>query len=427
MRLSPRIVAIKCIEQWRKKQTFIEETLQSFFEQEETSHFLPLDRHFAYELGLGTARNWNLIISYITDELQVKLPKEDKKLACLAVSIYQRLFHQSIQDAAHALVYEYVEIAKYLSGRLDPFYKFLNAILRKSLTTPSKILLDPPTANDIEKNPKKVKTFFSISDSLFQALQESYSKDPETFFQILTASQKPLPTFARGDFDYQSGTFSIQKLLDISSLDMTSLYIQNITQPKLFEEILRAMNKEEKLLDLKGKLKAIDLCAAPGGKSVMCWQTLTPSTFVVNEPSLKRHHKLKENLERFHIKATITSYDGTQFPLPSENDLFDLAIIDAPCSNTGVLYKCPEAKYRLTSDAIKEHVLLQQALLDHASKLTRKGGYIWYMTCSILKDENSNQITWAQENLPLTGLFHSTILPDGKEFEGGFASLFKKY
>ncbi len=133
--------------------------------------------------------------------------------------------------------------------------------------------------------------------------------------------------------------------------------------------------------------KILDACAAPGGKS---FQLISRNLNVVlNDKSQKRSRTLKTNLERLNFSNKILNKDFTTF---DEKEIFDTIIIDSPCSSIGTIRKNPEIFFKKDPPNFVELINLQEKMLEKASRLVSKDGYIVYMTCSFLKVETIDQI-----------------------------------
>ena len=136
---------------------------------------------------------------------------------------------------------------------------------------------------------------------------------------------------------------------------------------------------------LEGKT-ALDLCAAPGGKTLqLCSAGAEVTAVDVSEHRLKR---LNENLERVNFEAEIICADAFSV---SDRD-FDIVLLDAPCSATGTMRRHPDLPYAKTGDGFRELFSLQADLLDHASTQVKPDGQFLYCTCSLLPDEGEVQI-----------------------------------
>lgn len=129
--------------------------------------------------------------------------------------------------------------------------------------------------------------------------------------------------------------------------------------------------------DLKGK-KVVDLCAAPGGKTAQLIMAGADVTALDHSPS--RIRRLKANLARLGLKARVCEMNMTDFK-PAE--LFDAALLDAPCSSTGTMRRHPDIAWTKGPDDIAKLAGVQERLLDHALNLVRPGGIVVFSNCSL--------------------------------------------
>lgn len=107
----------------------------------------------------------------------------------------------------------------------------------------------------------------------------------------------------------------------------------------------------------------------------------------------------------------------------------DLLVLDVPCTNTGVLARRPEARYRFNEATLKSLIRLQRQIVEKSMPLVAPGGHILYSTCSIDSTENQSQSAWIREQFKCEMVHESIVLPDGSGTsyrDGGFVSLMKK-
>ena len=151
----------------------------------------------------------------------------------------------------------------------------------------------------------------------------------------------------------------------------------------------------------------LDLCAAPGGK-LMSWLRLLPqeTTILALDRNLERLRLLQANLRRVfperrshvrpHARPHVLCADGRQLPLTSGAEAGSAAprtiLIDAPCSSTGVIARHPEIKWLPHGSTRLWHAARQRQLLDEAARVLAPGGQIVYITCSLEKEENGEQV-----------------------------------
>ena len=141
-------------------------------------------------------------------------------------------------------------------------------------------------------------------------------------------------------------------------------------------------------------VRALDLCAAPGGKSTHLYSLLPTGSFLVaNEVIRSRAMVLRDNLIRWGTRqAMVTNNDPEQFRL-LEN-FFDWITVDAPCSGSGLFRKDPAAIDQWSPAAVQHCALRQQRILSAAWKALRPGGILFYATCSFSVEENEAIANW---------------------------------
>lgn len=145
------------------------------------------------------------------------------------------------------------------------------------------------------------------------------------------------------------------------------------------------------LVDAKPGDTVLDACAAPGGKAIqLAWRGASVTACEVNPA---RRRRLAENLARVQLNIPIISSldqlaNSSTPPLTN----FSKILVDAPCSNTGVLRRRPDARWNWSADKLKALVALQAEILDRAAELLSPGGRLVYSTCSIEPEENAGQV-----------------------------------
>jgi len=132
----------------------------------------------------------------------------------------------------------------------------------------------------------------------------------------------------------------------------------------------------------------LDLCAAPGGKTMQLAAAGHAVTGVDRKQS--RLARLQQNLDRTNLAATLVEADALTWR-PEER--FDAILIDAPCSSTGTFRRHPEVLYRARPSIIAETAALQKNLLAHAATLLAPGGALVFATCSLEPEEGEDIMT----------------------------------
>ena len=176
------------------------------------------------------------------------------------------------------------------------------------------------------------------------------------------------------------------------------------------------------IADLNPK-RILDLCAGRGTKTKQL-RTLFPDAMIAaTEPNEVRRAFLEEIAVPLNINVYTSGEDGPTEP-------FDLVVVDAPCSNSGVFSRRPEARYRYDKKHIDSLVDLQQEILQDGRSILENKGYLLYATCSIDPAENTSQVEWLIQHQRLELVSEKTTMPSGypgsdptKWHDGGFAAL----
>ena len=148
------------------------------------------------------------------------------------------------------------------------------------------------------------------------------------------------------------------------------------------------------LLDPQPGERVLDACAAPGGKTIwMAERMQGRGVLAAIEPSNPRRQMLQENLHRMRQDwVAIQGLDARARPPSKDWTDWDAILLDAPCSNTGVLRRRPAARWRFSASSLADSCALQRELLDALAPRLRPGGRLVYSTCSLEAEENEEQV-----------------------------------
>jgi 16S rRNA (cytosine967-C5)-methyltransferase len=271
---------------------------------------------------------------------------------------------------------------------------FVNAVLRK---------LPDALANavDAEADPvKKLAMKFSHPSWLVRRWADEFGIESTT--ALLEWDQKPSPVYLRiengapklpenlkptqwpGYFVYEGGNWSDVETL----LNARQAYAQD-PATRLCVELLAPKSGE----------KILDLCSAPGGKAreILSRVDGAGRLVCVDLPG-ERGGRVRENLSGMGagtigvFEADIRKIDGGAFAARGFPEAYDAVLLDAPCSNTGVLRRRPDARWRLSDGDIEKAAEVQLSLLEKAASFVAKGGRLVYSTCSIESRENDEVV-----------------------------------
>ncbi len=377
MAINIRTHAADILEYWQEGKDYADSLIARWTREEELS---PEDRNLLNALVIGVIRNQSLLDHFITQLREGKIDMELRNV--LRVGIFQILF-MGIAD--HAAVNETVESTrKGLRG-------LVNAVLRRALREKDELL------SQIKNLPLQIQ--YSHPKWLCQRWQESFT--PEQVQQLLEWNQTPTNlTFRINPLvpeaqEIVSNSPSVERLEDYPDfyrsiklpkqdwMDQGYIYIQDpATQ--------HAVN----LLDPQAGEAILDACAAPGGKSTQIAAAMSnKGKLICTDSNPKRIPRLLENLTNLNVKIAETEvFDWTE-PAPEKwHSFFDGILLDVPCSNTGVLRKRIDARWRITPESFTQLSELQLKILSNALPCVKVGGRIVYSTCSIDSEENTTLI-----------------------------------
>lgn len=357
------------------------------------------DFNLAYEISSGVVR-YSLTLDHYILQLQKKIKLKKEGRALLRMAIYQYCFMDKIPY--YAICNQTIEIAKHQRLKNIPF---LNALVRKIEKT--EFLLPK------DKSIKSLSIRYSYPEYFVKELVDDIGlKKAEKLLEI---QNKIYPSFARIRDKKISKTFIELDKKKIQQIkDDPNYYIQNPTFYKLVDKLK---------LETKAPKNILDLCAAPGGKLLLASDLYPSAKLFANDVNTTRLKPLKQNIEKYNLDVHLTNEDASKL---ESKEKYDLIILDVPCSNSGVLAKRVEARWKLSKENVADLSKLQDSILQNAKKLLSDSGVIWYLTCSILSSENQTVIEKAlKKGLSLKGKMH-TIYPDSTGLDGGFGCVLAK-
>jgi 16S rRNA (cytosine967-C5)-methyltransferase len=378
-----------------REESFAKEYLEKWFREEKPSYS---DFRLAQEIAYGTIR-MALALDYLAIQLSAKnkLSLKLKEKVLLRSAFYQ--YYYMTQIPLYAIADETAKIAKKHCHSI--FGKFLNATLRKVSSTPFSL----PQGDSFDQMAIR----YSYPPSFVQSVLREYGL--ERAKQIMEAGNEAASLMYRIRDSSELGIAVLTDPSKLAELIQSPLYyIQNITPAYLIKNLCekRMIPKPQRILDL---------CSSPGGKLLAVHDYIQSGQLFANDVSEHKISRLRENCEKYALKAILTCSKGENY---ESTEKFDIIIVDTPCSNTGVLNKRPEARWRLSIDQEKQLEDIQKNLLKRASELISNQGEIWYMTCSILKAENEGMSAWACDQLGLRTNYQETILSNRQGWDGGF-------
>ena len=229
---------------------------------------------------------------------------------------------------------------------------------------------------------------------------------PEQWQNILVANLARPPMWLRVNQQHNSVAQYQQKLaqldIKISQQDKTSgaLLLTNPIDVNKLPQFSdghvsvqdAAAQQAAVILQAQAGERILDCCAAPGGKTCHMLELEPSLEMTAIDVEAHRLSRVQENLQRLQLDAHLIAGDATQPDTWWDGKLYDRILLDAPCSATGVIRRHPDIKWLRKADDIEKLSALQQQILKNIWPLLKSGGTLLYATCSILPQENDQQI-----------------------------------
>ena len=372
---------------------FVEARLEAELAQTQLS---PPDRHLCQELAYGIIR-WQGTLDWLIGRKTDTRAQKPMLQNLLRLGLYQIFWLDRIP--AHAAVHETVELAK--QSGFNTQAGFINAVLRGYLR-------DFDVTRGLLGELKRTQPHLGYSHpewlvARWQArwgadptakLMEWNNTPPKTFARANTLKADPgkLLTqwrdenveydFVRRDWLEENAVFELKSHPPLSLLPSFQQGLFYVQDPST----LLAVRE----LDPQPGESVLDLCAAPGGKLTALAQLMR------NEGRLLAHDTTPERLKLIDqncARLGITCAQTTSTLNPQPATLCDRILIDAPCSNTGVMRRRVDLRWRIRPGEIGRLRSAQLELLRQAATLLKPGGRLVYSTCSLEPEENGEVVT----------------------------------
>lgn len=405
-----RRAAVSALRAWAKGHVYAEALIDRHARRNGLS---TPDRALLNSIVLSVLRNRRLLDHWIGMLRKGRLDHETRDI--LRVGLCQLLL-LGIPD--HAAVNETVACAR------RPVRGLINAVLRRGVAARKTLFAErdklPPAVN------------FSHPDWLFKRWKNQFGDDAAT--ALAAWNNEPAPVFLREnplappeqtapvratlpEVPDVPGFFQCEGAPPRDWIEAGIVYVQDPSTRHAVE--LLAPRPDETVLDA---------CAAPGGKtSLLAAAMENRGELLCTDINERRLPRLAENLQRLHITiAAMASFDWTGEPPAEWRQRFDSILLDVPCSNTGVLRRRVDARWRLRPEQLAELVEIQRRILTHALPCLKRGGRLVYSTCSLEPEENEEQIDFFLGAHPGLVLDESRqSLPHRDGFDGSYAALLR--
>lgn len=395
------------------------------------------EKAFLKRLFEGTVERM-IELDYVINQFsKVKINKMKPVIrTIMRMSVYQILFMDSVPDSAACN--EAVKLAQ--SKKFGTLKGFVNGVLRNIVRNKGDISYPSK-----EKEPELyLSVKYSMPEWIIRHFKKQY--DFGEMECILEGLLKEHPVSIRMiDIDR---TEEILEQLKESGIEATQhsyfkdAYIlrgnlESMSSIQTFEEGLFTVQDVSSMLSVQcaGVKKGdyvIDVCAAPGGKTMYAAQLCAPDGKVsARDVSDHKVDLIDENIERCNLDNVFTKVQDARELDEKQVGKADIVIADVPCSGLGVMGKKRDIKYRTTEEALKEIVELQKDIIKTVVKYVKKDGILLYSTCTINVEENEKMVEWISKEYGFSLESLEDFLPESlrseKNVKAGMIQLLPGY
>ena len=399
---NPRQIAARVLSQRLTSGEFTENLLETALA---ASHLAPADRGLCHELVCGVVRWQATLDCLIARKADPARQQRPALINLLRLGLYQIFWLDRIPP--HAAVHETVELAKHSGYGAQA--GFINAVLRGYLREADeirKILADMKSSQPA--------LGWSHPEWLVDKWRGQFGEEQTR--QLLEWNNTPPKIFARvNTLNFRSGTGETPVSLLLARWREENVEYDFLTRDWTGENLAFELKSHPPLAGLgsfrdgwfylqdPGTLLApvmlgaqpgetiLDLCAAPGGKTTFLAQLVNnQAKIVAGDLDPNRLRLVKDNCLRLGVTCVATTPLSTILHQPSPG--FDRILIDAPCSNTGVLRRRVDLRWRIQAAEIERLRATQLDLLNQAATELKPGGTLVYSTCSLEPEENSGVV-----------------------------------
>jgi 16S rRNA (cytosine967-C5)-methyltransferase len=392
----PREIAVQILQRYAEQSDYLENLLETAL----SGAFLaPADRGLAQELTFGVVR-WQAALDWLVAQKTSTQPQKTTLQILLRLGLYQIFWLDRVPD--HAAVHETVELAKQLGFKSQA--GFINAILRGYLRERA----------ETEKKLQDLKSRepalgYSHPDWLVQRWQKRWGIGPT--LQLFEWNNTPPPIYARLN-SLKSDAESLSALWQNEGLEFVPrgwswMGEANVFELKSHPPLARLPSFQRgffyiqdpstllavRALNPQPGESILDFCAAPGGKTTFIAQLMrNQGRIVAQDVSSARLDLVRENCARLGVTCAETTLLRKTSPPAILAPEFDRILVDAPCSNTGVMRRRVDLRWRIRPEEIDRLRRAQLDLLRNAALHLKQAGTLVYSTCSLEPEENEQVI-----------------------------------
>jgi 16S rRNA (cytosine967-C5)-methyltransferase len=389
----PREIAVRVLQRGAGGD-FVETRLEAALAQ---SRLSAADRHLCQELAYGIVR-WQATLDWLIARKTEGRVQKPLLQILLRLGLYQIFWLDRIPD--HAAVHETVELAR--QSGLHSQAGFVNAVLRgylREFDATKRLLAELKTQQPHlgYSHPAWLVDRWQNRWGAGRAAQlmEWNNTPPKAFARVNTLKADPAKLLAQWrdegvEYDFVRKDWIEENLLFELKSHPPLGRLPSFQQGLFYVQDPSTLLAAQELDPHRGE-SVLDLCAAPGGKLTYVAQLIgNEGRLLAHETAPERLKLIEQNCARLGVTCVQTFLPSTLNPQPST--LFDRVLIDAPCSNTGVMRRRVDLRWRIRPEEIGRLRATQGELLRQAASLLKQGGTLVYSTCSLEPEENGELV-----------------------------------
>ena len=375
------------------------------------------ERAFLTRLVEGTLER-RIWLDYVIDQISsVKVKKQKPVIReILRLSVYQLAYMDSVPDAA--VCNEAVKLAQKKGFR--QLKGFVNGVLRNA----ARKLPDLSFPGE-EEPVRHLSVRYSMPEWIVEDWLKAYGR--ETAERMLASCYKERPVTIRANQSRITAQELAERLAKRGVAVAKAPYLPYALQiegydylgalPEFREGLFQVQDVSSMLAVEAAGVKpgdyCMDICAAPGGKSLLLAEKTGPEGLVdARDLTEYKAELIRENARRLGAENIRVSVRDASVPDGISEGKADVLIADLPCSGLGVLGKKTDLKYRMTREQQEELAALQRSILSTAQAYVKPGGTLVYSTCTIGRAENEENVRWFLEHFPYEAVSLKGALPE---------------
>ena len=354
------------------------------------------DRAFVTQLVYGTLENRMTLDWRIDQFLEGKKEIEQTVREILRMGAYQLFYLDRVPDMA--AVDESVSLTRAMG--FEALTGLVNGVLRNMIRGKNDVVWPKPQDDAV----KYLSIMFSAPEALCEMLVKAYGEHDA--MEILRYRPKDRTMTVRVNYlrcdDARLRSLFADDELDFEPGALEGVYkvhgAGDMTRMRAFQNGLFTIQGESSVLaarmvGAKPGQTVLDACAAPGGKTAVLSEMMNDTGRVYAwDTHAHRVELIRGTANRLKLENVRPAVKDASVPREDMAMTLDAALIDAPCSGTGVMTEKPDVKYRVTAEGVQSLCFTQAAILDAVAPMVKVGGTLVYSTCSILPQENEEQI-----------------------------------